>query len=198
MSKTTLTLAFSCLILILVSACQRTALDTNRDATKAANANVAKEKLDPVAIEAEINKLERDWAEAAQRHDADTVRKILADDLFMTYPDGNTGTKASELTDIESGAMTADGWELADTKVTVLNADAAFITGRSVIKNGKYKVPNSKEVINISGEYRFTDIYARRNGQWQAVASQTTRIDKPTASKSASPSPTASVAESPK
>ena len=83
MSKTTLTFVFSLLTLICLSACKAAAPDTNRDATKTANANVAKERIDPVAIEAEINKLERDWSAAAQRHDADTVRKILADDLVM-------------------------------------------------------------------------------------------------------------------
>ena len=187
MSKKTLTLVVSLLTLISFSACQRSAADTNRDAARTTNANVTKERIDPVAIEAEINKLEKDWAAAAQRHDADGVRKILADDLVMVYPDGNTGTKASELSDIESKAMTAESWELFDTKVTILGPDAAFITGRSVIKNGKQKVPNSKTPIDVSGEYRFTDIYARRNGQWQAVASQTTSIENPAPSPTSSP-----------
>ena len=154
----------------------KSAPDTNRDTTKAANANVAKEKIDPVAIEAEITKLEKDWAAAEQRHDADTIRRILADDVVMTYADGNTGTKASELSDIETGAFSADGWDVSDTKVTVISADAAFITGHSSLKNAKYKDPAAKRVVDISGDYRFTDVYARRNGQWQAVASQTTSI----------------------
>ena len=153
------------------SACQRTAPDTNRDATKIASTNAAKETINPVAIEAEITKLENEWATGAQKHDANAVRKILADDLVITYPDGNIGTKSSELSDIESGAFTADGWLVSDTKVTVLSGDAAVITGRSVIKNGKYKDAKSKKLIDVSGEYRFTDVYAHRNGQWQAVAS---------------------------
>ena len=174
-----------CLVLSLLaliaglSACQPASPDTNRDATKTANANVAKETVNPVAIEAEITKLENDWAAATQRHDVNAVRKILSDDLVMTYPDGTTGNKASELTVIESGAMTADTWELSDTKVTVLGPDAAFITGRGVLKNAKYKDASMKKAIDISGEYRFTDIYARRNGQWLAVASQTTQIKNP-------------------
>jgi hypothetical protein len=185
-------------IMMGLSACQPASPDANRDATKTANANTAKETLNPVAIEAEIIKLENDWAAAAQRHDVNAVRKILADDVVMTYPDGTTGNKTSELTDLETGAVTVDGWELSDTKVTVLGPDAAFITGRGVIKNGKVKDPNSKKPIDISGEYRFTDVYARRNGQWQAVASQTTPIKNPApapptaANSKATPSPQAS------
>lgn len=177
--------------------CQPAAPDTNRNVASNANATVAKETVNPVAIEAEIIKLENDWAAAVQRHDAEAVRKILADDLVMILPDGSVGTKAGEVSNAESGAMTVEAWELKDTKVTVLSADAAFITGRGIIKNGKYKDPVTKTVSNISGEYRFTDIYARRNGQWQAVASQTTQIKNPPKAAPV-PSPTASVTASPK
>jgi hypothetical protein len=71
-----------------------------------------------------------------------------------------------------------ESWEILEPKVTVLDANNAFVTGRGVIKNGKAKVPDSKKTIDISGEYRFLDVYARRNGKWQAVASQTTPITK--------------------
>jgi hypothetical protein len=77
---------------------------------------------------------------------------------------------------IQERAVTMESWEILEPKVTVLDANNAFVTGRGVIKNGKSKVPNSKETIDISGEYRFLDLYTRRNGKWQAVASQTTPI----------------------
>jgi hypothetical protein len=193
-SAISLTLLFGALGFL---SCQPAAPDTNRNVASNANATVAKETVNPVAIEAEIIKLENDWAAAAQRHDAEAVRKILADDLVMTLPDGSVGTKAGEVSNAESGAMTVEAWELKDTKVTVLSADAAFITGRGIIKNGKYKDPVTKTVTNISGEYRFTDIYSRRNGQWLAVASQTTQIKNPPKAAPV-PSPAASVAASPK
>ncbi|HSB29182.1 MAG TPA: nuclear transport factor 2 family protein [Pyrinomonadaceae bacterium] len=199
MNRNLAPLAIALITLVFgMSACQPAAPDTNRDATRTANANAVKEVVNPVAIEAEIIKLEKDWAAAAQRHDVEAIRRILADDLTMTYPDGTTGTKTSELSDVESGAVTADSWELSDTKVTVLGADAAFITGRSLIKNGKYKDPDTKKAIDISGEYRFTDVYARRNGQWVAVASQTTQIKNPApAPAGPAPIPKASVFVSP-
>jgi ketosteroid isomerase-like protein len=191
-----------CLVSTVVgfSACQPAAPDTNRDVTNnAASTNAARETVDPVAVEAELTRIEKDWAAASQRHDAEAAGKSLADDLVLVYPDGTTGTKSSELRDIAAGAMTVESWEVTDTKVTVLGPDAAFITGRGIIKNGKYKTPESKTAVNISGEYRFTDIYARRNGKWLAVASQTTKIDKPTPpTVVASPSPAASPSPSTK
>lgn len=170
-------LAFATLVVLGLAGCQP-ALNTNRNAALA-TATPAKETFDPAAIEAELMKLEREWATAAQNHNAEPVKRIVADDVIMVYPDGTTGTKADEVQTIESGAITADGWEMLDPKVTVIDANSAFITGRSVIKNGKYKDPNQKKPIDISGEYRFLDVYARRDGKWQAVASHATKIANP-------------------
>jgi hypothetical protein len=103
----------------------------------------------------------------------------VADDAVIVYPDGTVATKAIEVQTIESGGITADAFEMVDPKVTVINADSAFITGRSIIRNGKYKDPNTKKTIDISGEYRFLDVYRRRDGKWQAVASQATKIETP-------------------
>jgi hypothetical protein len=80
---------------------------------------------------------------------------------------------------IESGAITADSFEIVEPKVTVIDADSAFITGRGVIKNGKTVIPGQKRPIDISGEYRFLDVYAKRDGKWQVVASQATKILTP-------------------
>ena len=198
MNRRKLAVAISMLSLVAaLTSCQPAATVTNREAATSANANVAKETINPAAIEAEVLRQEKAWADGGQRHDVEAVRKILADDLIITYPDGNVGTKSSELSDIESGAVSMEAWDVFDTKVTVMSADAAVITGRGVIKNGKYTDPKTKKSINISGEYRFTDVYARRNGQWLAVASQSTKIANPAPAPSPAASPKASVAASP-
>ena len=170
-------IALALLIVAVVSVmngCQP-ALDTNRN-NAIATASPAKEAFDPAAIQAEILKLEREWADSNKTHNAEAVKRLVADDAVIVYPDGSTATKADEVRTIESGAITADAFEMLDPKVTVIDADAAFITGRSVIKNGKFTMPNQKKPIDISGEYRFLDVYAKRDGKWQAVASQATKI----------------------
>lgn len=157
----------------VMNGCQP-ALDTNRNVA-VATASPAKETYDRAAIEAEIMKLEREWADSNKTHNAEAVKRLVADDAVIVYPDGSTATKADEVRTIESGAITADAFEMIDPKVTVIDADSAFIAGRSVIKNGKYALPHKKP-IDISGEYRFLDVYAKRDGKWQAVASQATKI----------------------
>ena len=106
------------------------------------------------------------------------VRRVIADDIVITNADGSTSTKADEVQAIQSGAITMEAYEILEPKVTVIDANNAFVTGRGVIKNGRLKLPNSTRLIDISGEYRFLNVYAKRDGKWQAVASQTTPIQK--------------------
>ena len=68
---------------MFLAACQP-ATDTNRNLA-AASSTPAKETFDPAAIEAELVKLERDWAAAAKNHDAEAVRRIVADDAVMVF-----------------------------------------------------------------------------------------------------------------
>ena len=176
---------FVILLAMVLAGCQPAATVTNRSEAVAA-ASPAKETFNAAAIEAELLKLAREWADSVKTKNGDAVRRIVADDAVLVYPDGTAANKAIELQTIESGAITADSFEMIESKVTVLDADAAFITGRSTIKNGKYTDPNTKRTINISGEYRFLDVYAKRDGRWQVVASQATAITAPTPSPSPS------------
>ena len=175
------------LFIIVLSGCQPAA-DTNRNLA-AASATPVKETFDPAAIEAELIRIEREWVNAGKTHNAEAVKGFLADNAVIIYPDGTTATKAEEIKTIESGAITVESYESLEPKVVVINADSAFITGRSVIKNGKIAVPGQKKPIDISGEYRFLDVYARRDGKWQVVASQAVKIDPAVAAAAASPTP---------
>ncbi len=173
------------LTLLILGGCQP-AVDTNRNLA-ATSASPAKETFDSAAIETELTRIEREWANASKTHNAEAVKGFLADTAIIIYPDGTTATKADEIRTIESGGITADSFEMMDPKVTVIDADSAFITGRSVIKNGKYAVPGQKKPIDISGEYRFLDVYAKRDGKWQVLASQAVKIDPAAAAAAASP-----------
>ena len=167
---------FAVVLVFAMSGCQRAAAPTNL-AEGGARPNPTPEKIDTAAIEAQLIKLERDWANAVKNGDADTVRQVMADEIVVINPDGSTSTKTEEADAVQARVVTIESWEISEPKVTVLDANNAFVTGRGIIKNGKSKVPNSKKTIDISGEYRFLDVYARRNGKWQAVASQTTPIN---------------------
>jgi hypothetical protein len=148
---------------------------------------------DKAAIETELKKIENDWPRIMKEHDSSAVKRMEADDAVFIYPDGSIGDKAQDVKDMESGALSADSWEIADLKVNVLDSDSAVVSGRSIVKGGKYKMPDGKTQ-DVSGEYRWIDTFARRNGQWQVVAGVSTPVmkgpaGKPTPSPSPSPSP---------
>jgi ketosteroid isomerase-like protein len=179
-----------CLAAVVLNGCQPAA-DTNRNLA-AATATPTKETFDPAAIEAEVMRIEREWYSATKTHNAEAAKGFLADNVVLVYPDGTAATKADEIRSIESGAMSSDSYEMVESKVTAINADSAFITGRSSIKNGKYAIPGQKKPIDISGEYRFLDVYARRDGKWQVVASQAVKIEPGAVTAAATASPAVS------
>lgn len=153
---------------------------------------------DKAAIERELLRIENDFARVLKERDAEAIRRIEADDIVEIIPDGSTNTKEQDIADIQAGNISADSWEVVEAKVTVLGADAAFVTGRTVVKGGKVKGPDGRSV-DISGEYRFLDTFARRDGQWKLVATAILKIQNPEASPTpkASPSPSASPAMKP-
>ena len=175
------------LIVFGMSGCQKPAApDTNRDATSAANTNSAKETIDTGAIELELKRIENDFPRVLKEKDTDAVDRVEADDIVVIYPDGTVGNKTQDMSDIKSGNLSADSWEVTDMKVIVLDKDAAVVSGRSIIKGGKSKTPDGK-TIDISGEIRWIDTFARRNGEWKLVASISTPVLRPSTAQAASP-----------
>jgi ketosteroid isomerase-like protein len=177
------------LSLMLLTGCQKAGPDTNLSGST--NTGATPETVDTAAIEAELLRIENDWPRVIREKDGAAVRRVEADDVVIVYPDGNLGDKSQDIRDIESGALTADSIEMADLKVHVLDKDAAFVSGRTILKNGKFKMPDGKS-LDISGQYRFIDTFARRNGEWKLVAGASVPVRQPPAA--ASPSPTASPA----
>jgi ketosteroid isomerase-like protein len=121
-------------------------------------------------VEDQIKKLEQDWAEAALKGDATVVDRFEADDILSTDPGGRVTDKAQDKKDLSSGDLKFLSQELSDVKVRVYG-NTAVATGANTLK-GTYKGQD------ISGTYRFTDTWVKRNGKWQAVASQGTKVQQ--------------------
>jgi ketosteroid isomerase-like protein len=118
-------------------------------------------------IEQALIQMERDWTEAALKKDTVALDKILADDWVAQGPTG-VSTKAETLADLKSGNYKLESQTLADMKVRVFG-DTAVVTGSDDEKSS-YKGHDT------SGHYTWTDVYVKRQGRWQAAASQGTRI----------------------
>ena len=180
------------LIAFGLSGCQPSAPDTNRGATAPATSPTP-EPVDTGAIQAELTRVENDFPRILKEKDVAAVERIEADDIVVIYPDGSVGNKAQDVTDIREGNLSADSWVIAEMKVVVIDKNAAFATGRSVVKGGKVKAPNGR-TIDISGQYRWIDTFARRNGEWKLVGTIGTPVRQPVPEAAASPTPKASPA----
>jgi ketosteroid isomerase-like protein len=118
--------------------------------------------------EATLMKMERDAAAALVKRDLAGFGAIFADDATFTGPDGAVQTKAQLLADVKSGALAIQSTEISDLKVHVFGESA--VATYATTDKGKYKDRD------ISGRYRWTDVFVRRGGKWQIVASQGTPI----------------------
>ncbi len=122
-------------------------------------------------VEQVLMQTEREWSEAPNKRDAAALDRIIADDWISFTGDGETVTKAQVMADARSGANTAESVNLEAMKVRVFG-DAVVVTG-GVTEKSQYQGRD------MSGHYLWTDVFVKRNGRWQAVASQTTRIGTP-------------------
>ena len=116
-----------------------------------------------------LMQMERDWTEAALKKDAAALDKILADDWVGQGPTG-VATKAEALADLKSGDNKIESETLGDMKVRVFG-DTAVVTGSDDEKSS-YKGKDT------SGHYLWTDVFVKRQGRWQAAASQGTLMAK--------------------
>jgi ketosteroid isomerase-like protein len=180
------------LSVLLLSGCQPAA-NTNQPVVVT---SPSPERVDTAAIQTELLRIENDWPRIIKEKDSAAVERVEAEDAVFIYPDGSLGNKAQDLKDVAAGTLTADSWQVTDLQVTVIDADSAVATGRNIVTNGKYKMPDGKTV-NIPSQTRFVDTYARRNGEWKLVAGANVPVMAPTASASPAMSPSPAAGASP-
>lgn len=114
--------------------------------------------------------LEQDWLDAYREGDADKMGKILADDFVGRWADGSKQTKGEQLAAIRSGEEKHSANELVECNVR-LYGDTAVVTGiqtEQSILEGR----------DGSGTYSYTDVFVKRDGRWQIVASETKRVTR--------------------
>jgi ketosteroid isomerase-like protein len=101
--------------------------------------------------------------------DMATARRLHSEDFQLINPRGGSLSKEQYLTDLSSGALKYLEWEPSEIHVR-LYGDAAAI---------RYQARLRVSVKGSAGrEVRFwhTDLYEKRNGQWQIVWSHASQI----------------------
>jgi uncharacterized protein (TIGR02246 family) len=117
--------------------------------------------------------MEREGMEAYQKKDTAAMERILADDFMLVDGDGKTINKATAIAEVKSGEYKIESFTLDPVKVRVFGDVAVATTGDT--EKSTYKGKDS------SGRYVWMSVYAKRNGRWQAVATQVARVPQPKA-----------------
>lgn len=191
-------------VLIALAGSSQFGCTPQNDNTASTNANMAVPEATPdtASIERELLRIENDWPRVMKERDGQAVRRVDSDDAHLLSWDGSVATKEEDAKFIESGNLASDSMEMSDLKVKVLDKDAAVVTGTITIKGGKFKTRDGS--VDVSGQYRFVDTFARRNGEWKLVASASVKmlpsalaLSSPTPKTSPSPSPAPTTKASP-
>jgi ketosteroid isomerase-like protein len=125
---------------------------------------------DPARDEAELIRLEHDYARALMTRDRAFLMRFYASD----WRGGNWmgfWSKATMIKSILNARYVVKSMKVRDLKVRVMG-DVAIVQGVD-------EEVTSLDGKDTSGKWAFTDIFARRGGQWVAVASHTSEV-KPT------------------
>ena len=132
---------------------------------------LAKEKATDADVEATVKKIEQEIVDAILKSDTAAIEKHLTSDYLGVGPDGGIQNKSEFIADVKSGALKLESSTMSDMKVQVADPDMAAVVYRTNDK-GTYKGKD------ITGEYRWIDIFVKRDGKWQVAIDQGTKIAK--------------------
>ena len=123
-----------------------------------------------VTSEEELLRVEKEFAEAIVKNDLEGIERLVADDWIIIGPDGEIVERARFFEVIKSGAMTHDTMESEDFRIRVYG-DSAVVTALTRTK-GKFMGQE------FSTQERATDVFVKREGQWQCVLTHLTGFPK--------------------
>jgi uncharacterized protein (TIGR02246 family) len=122
------------------------------------------------ALEAEVLRLNERLSAAVLASDAAAMGEILAPEyVFISASGGAGGTRQSMLSAYAAGALRYEDYRADSVRVRVFG-DAAIVTCL-IVRRGR-----SASGGDLSGRFRSTRVYVRREGRWQLVSAQETRV----------------------
>lgn len=133
----------------------------------------AETPADRTADEQQIRKIEQDWIDAIVKRDGAFLTKLEADDFTFTDPDGVVRDKAADIKDTTTGDAVFDEIKIDSLKVRFYG-DTAIVNGLGTVK------AHEKDE-DLSGQYSWTDVFAKQKGQWKAAAAHVTMVGEPAA-----------------
>lgn len=118
--------------------------------------------------EQQIRKIEQDWINAIVKRDASFLQKLETQDYTFTGPDGKLLNKEEDIKNTTGGDTVFDDFKIDNVKVRFYG-DTAVVNGLGTIK------AHEKDE-DLSGQYSWTDVFVKQNGEWKAIAAHVTTV----------------------
>jgi ketosteroid isomerase-like protein len=110
-----------------------------------------------------LRKLNDVYIRSVQTSDVSCFKELLADDFQCALPNGSLVDKVAFLEHVSRPASLSN-LKAHDVEVCLLG-DVAIIHARTTFRNSDGQM----------GASRYTDVWARRHGRWQAISAHVTR-----------------------
>jgi ketosteroid isomerase-like protein len=120
------------------------------------------------STEEALIQLERDWDQAFHQGNIEFIERVVADEFVATYDDGSRGDRNKELENAAAFNKRIDSVALDEFTVKEYG-DTAVVWFRKRMTG-----PIQGRTVTVS--VRFVDVFVKRAGRWQCVASQSTRV----------------------
>ena len=110
-----------------------------------------------------IEQLEAQLRQAQLNGDVDALDRLIDDALLFVGPDGALVSKTDDLASHRSGAVRFTSHEPSDLQWQCVTSDVVVVALKARLAVLVYGQP-------IVGDFRYTRVWARRDGQWRVVA----------------------------
>lgn len=156
-----LTTLLICAMLVVLPSCAN-------EPTAATGATPAETAEDVTKV---IEGLEREWVAAIVNKDLVTLDRLLAEEFNGTSPTGSTFPKKSAIEDLKAGGYVVKSMDLDEVSVNAYGTTAVAFTSQNEVSQYDGK--------DISGHYHYTNVWVKRDGRWQVVASHGSPLVRP-------------------
>jgi ketosteroid isomerase-like protein len=118
-----------------------------------------------------LMQLERDWDFAYHHKDIKFIENVLAQEFIATYAEGQRADRAKELQLAEDFNQQIDSSTLDEFNIKIYGDTGV------VMFTQKLTGPSKGQPLTLT--FRYIDVFVMRDGRWQCVASQSTRVTLP-------------------
>ena len=112
---------------------------------------------------------EVDWPTAYREQNPELLDRILANEFQMIDAQGASSSKAEELEYVRKHKPSYDSFRFEIKRLDVFENDSAVVAGTGFIAH-------RRGVEQILTEYQSTNVFIKRDGRWQAIASHVSGV----------------------